>query len=333
MNDDVIKQERAQVIERYGAWTDHNVHLGGDLYTISKSRRNIKLQRIAQVVQDLARKPIAEMGILDLACLEGQYAIEFARRGARAVGIEGREANIEKARFAKRVLGLENLELIQGDVRELSVERHGKFDVVLCLGILYHLNAPDVFAFIERIAEACTDFAVFDTYLSLGPKQSYSYKSRQYWGREIREHPTELGDSGKLAKLWSSLNNTNSTWITKRTLVKMLLQLGFTSIYECYVPLEITKPRDRVTLVAIKGKPAEVLSNPVRFEDCGDEWPEKLLAPASWRQRKLVAINKTIVQMFPVGLRQGTKRLLRSTGLRKARHWEPDAFFKPPEDA
>ncbi len=332
MNDDAVKQERAQLIERYGAWTDHNIQLTDDLYTIGKSRRSGKLQRVVQVVHDLARKPIADLRILDLACLEGQYAIEFAREGAAVVGIEGREANVEKARFSKRVLGLEKLDFIQSDVRDLSVERHGSFDVVLCLGILYHLNAPDVFAFIENIAAACTDMAIFDTYLSLAPKRAYTYKGRQYWGRDIREHPSELPESGKLAKLWSSLNNISSTWITKRTLVKLLLRFGFTSVYECYVPLEIGKPRDRVTLVAIKGRPAKVVTNPVTFDDCGDEWPETLLPPASWRQRKIVAINKKVVQMFPVALRQRTKRLLRASGLRKAPHWEPDAFFKPPED-
>ncbi|HEX5326527.1 MAG TPA: class I SAM-dependent methyltransferase [Acetobacteraceae bacterium] len=333
MNDDAVKQARAEVIDRYGAWTDHNVQLTPTLYTINQARRSPKLQRIVQVVHDLARKPIADLRVLDLACLEGQYAIEFARQGAQAVGIEGREANIEKARLSKRVLGLDNLELIQGDIRDLSRERNGSFDVVLCLGVLYHLNAPDVFAFVESIAEVCTGIAVFDTYVSLGPKRSYDYKGKQYWGRDIREHPETLDSSGKLAKLWSSLDNVHSTWITKRTLVKLLLRFGFTSVYECYVPLEIGKPRDRVTIVAIKGAKAKPLTNPVRFEDCGSEWPETLNPQASWRQRKLVALNKKIVTAFPASWRRRTKNFLKSTGLRKARHWEPDAFFKPPEDS
>ena len=40
--------------------------------------------------------------VLDLASLEGMYALELARRGADVVAIEGREANVEKARFAAR---------------------------------------------------------------------------------------------------------------------------------------------------------------------------------------------------------------------------------------
>src|SRR6185312_10010629 len=105
--------------------------------------------------------------ILDLACLEGQYALEFARQGAQSVGIEGRAENLEKARFAQRALQLDNVELHQDDVRNLSVAKYGHFDVVLCLGILYHLDAPDVFDFVERIASVCTGFAIFDTYISV----------------------------------------------------------------------------------------------------------------------------------------------------------------------
>lgn len=332
MDDTTVRQERTQLIERYGGWTDHNIRLTENLFTISVSRTSTKLQRIVQIVHDLARKPIAEMRILDLACLEGQYAIEFARQGAEVVGIEGREANIEKSRFAKHVLGLDRVMLIQSDVRDLSRERHGDFDVVLCLGILYHLNAPDVFAFVERIAEVCTGFAIFDTNVSLGPKRSYSYKGKQYWGRDIREHPEELNESGKIAKLWSSLNNVTSTWLTKRTLVKLLLHLGFTTVYECYVPLEIHKPRDRVTIVAIKGTPATVLTNPITFADCGSEWPENLLPQPAWQQKKLMVLNNRLVQMFPVALRQRAKRVLRAAGLRKPRPWETEAFFKRPQD-
>src|SRR5208283_4911140 len=62
--------------------------------------------------------------LLDLACLEGLFAIEFARK----------------------VLGLSNCRLIKGDVRSISAEL-GSFDVILCAGILYHLDFPDCVRF------------------------------------------------------------------------------------------------------------------------------------------------------------------------------------------
>jgi 2-polyprenyl-3-methyl-5-hydroxy-6-metoxy-1,4-benzoquinol methylase len=45
-------------------------------------------------------------------------------------------------RLAKEALELENLEVRLEDVRALDPQRHGAFDVVLCLGLLYHLDAP-----------------------------------------------------------------------------------------------------------------------------------------------------------------------------------------------
>ena len=31
---DALRAEKARMIERFGDWTDHNIHLGGDLYTM-----------------------------------------------------------------------------------------------------------------------------------------------------------------------------------------------------------------------------------------------------------------------------------------------------------
>jgi 2-polyprenyl-3-methyl-5-hydroxy-6-metoxy-1,4-benzoquinol methylase len=66
------------------------------------------------------------------------------------VALEGRQANLEKARFVKGILDLDHLELVLDDVRNLNKDRYGFFDVVLCLGILYHLDTPDVMNFVEK---------------------------------------------------------------------------------------------------------------------------------------------------------------------------------------
>jgi predicted RNA methylase len=50
--------------------------------------------RINQIVADLSKKPISESRILDLACWEGDFAAEFAMRGANVVATEGSVALI-----------------------------------------------------------------------------------------------------------------------------------------------------------------------------------------------------------------------------------------------
>ena len=204
---DILRAEKQNVIERFGDWTDHNIHITGDLYTIGADVVSTRLRRIVQIVSDAAHEPLANLRILDLACLEGLYAIEFARQGAQAVAIEGREANLAKVRFVKDALGLGNLTLSQDDVRNLSPEKYGEFDVVLCLGILYHLDAPDVFRFVENIARVTRRFAVFDTYVSTAGKTMRSHDGKSYWGREVFEHsPTDSAEA-RLSRLWNSLDN------------------------------------------------------------------------------------------------------------------------------
>src|SRR5438034_7278681 len=157
MDAQTIVNTKNDVIRNHGNWTAHNICLHDAIYTIAHRivGDEVKLRRIVQCVFDLAGGTVEGLRILDLACLEGLYAIEFARHKAKCVGIEGREANIEKARFAKQVLSLENLEFVQDDARNLSAEKYGHFDVVLCLGLLYHLDAPDVFSFVEKLSEVC----------------------------------------------------------------------------------------------------------------------------------------------------------------------------------
>jgi 2-polyprenyl-3-methyl-5-hydroxy-6-metoxy-1,4-benzoquinol methylase len=122
---------------------------------------------LVQTVADVCARPIAELRVLDLACHEGLNALEFGAQGAEVLGIEVREASVVKADFAKRALGLENVEFVRDDVRNLRAEQHGRFDVVLCLGILYHLDTPGLFELLARISEVCAHVAFIDTNVSV----------------------------------------------------------------------------------------------------------------------------------------------------------------------
>src|ERR1043165_5826058 len=127
----LLEKQKQAVADKFGPWTASNIHLDGDLYTIGERIQGdeVKLRRVVQIVSDTARRPLNSLRLLDLACHEGIYATEFARHGARVVGIEGREAHIEKAKFVRDALSLKNLEIHQDDVRNLSKEKYGSFNV------------------------------------------------------------------------------------------------------------------------------------------------------------------------------------------------------------
>jgi SAM-dependent methyltransferase len=278
MNLESLEYQKRRVIEKFGPWIANNIHVAGDFYTMGKQivGDEIKLRRVLQIVMDATRQPLNGVRILDLACLEGLYAIEFARHGARVVGIEVREASIEKAKFVRDTLSLENLDLIQDDVRNLSKEKYGDFDVVLCLGILYHLDAPDVFPFLERIGEVCQDIAIIDTSIALGPTTSFAYKGVTYWGHKVKEHNSDDTPEEKIKRYWASLDNVSSFHLSKSSLYCMLSRVGFTSVYECYIPPEPTKPINRITLLAIKGGQQEMMNSPLMNEYSIESSPESL---------------------------------------------------------
>jgi 2-polyprenyl-3-methyl-5-hydroxy-6-metoxy-1,4-benzoquinol methylase len=260
-----IERRKAEIVARSGEWTAHRVHLGEGVYTRGAEGSDVQaIRRVTQLVSDNAGRPLADLRVLDLACLEGGYSIEMALRGCRVLGVEGREVNVEKARFAKEVLGLSNVEFVRDDVRNLSREGRGTFDCVLCLGILYHLDTPDAFKFLEAIAEVCEGFAVVDTLTSVYARESVEYKGRTYWGHRWQEFPDDVSEERKSGAefAWASLDNPKSLCLTRPSLNNALLHAGFTSVYECHHPSDLTNYTDRVTLLALKGAAVELLTQP-----------------------------------------------------------------------
>jgi len=281
MNLELLDAKKRSVIDRFGPWTASNIHVDGDLYTIGEKIHGdeIKLRRVLQIVADITRRPLETLRLLDLACHEGIYAVEFARHGAQVVGIEGREAHIAKATFVKEALSLDNLNIFQDDVRNLSEHKYGRFDVVLCLGILYHLDTPDVFSFVERIGEVCQDVAIFDTRIAFGPTETFTHKGTTYWGHRIQEgHSATDTQADKIKRYWASLDNLTSFHLSRTSLYSLLARQGFTTVYECHVPAEPTKPIDRITFVAVKGRRQTVLNSPLMARYPTNTSPEELTA-------------------------------------------------------
>ena len=79
--------------------------------------------------------------VLDIGCNAGFYSLEMKRRGAdRVVGIDWDEAYLAQARFAAEANGAE-IEFRQMSVYDVAALGE-QFDVVLFMGVLYHLRHP-----------------------------------------------------------------------------------------------------------------------------------------------------------------------------------------------
>jgi tRNA (mo5U34)-methyltransferase len=99
---------------------------------------NIKWQHFAHAIPaDLSGK-----SVLDVGCNAGFYSIEMKKRGAaRVVAIDSDEIYLEQGRFAASVVGYSDIEFRKMDVYDVG-KLGEQFDVVIFMGVLYHLRHP-----------------------------------------------------------------------------------------------------------------------------------------------------------------------------------------------
>ena len=79
--------------------------------------------------------------VLDIGCNAGFYSLEMKRRGAaRVLGVDFDDDYLAQARFAAEVNGLD-IEFRRLSVYDVAALGE-RFDVVLFMGVLYHLRHP-----------------------------------------------------------------------------------------------------------------------------------------------------------------------------------------------
>lgn len=106
--------------------------------------------------------------VLDLGCNAGYWSLRSIEAGCEFVlGIDARSMHIEQARLVFEATGVPShrFELRCGDLFSLDLTALGQFDVVLCLGLLYHVAQP--VELMELIARTGARTALVDTSLSL----------------------------------------------------------------------------------------------------------------------------------------------------------------------
>src|SRR5689334_9171585 len=126
-------------VRELGPWF-HNIDLGGVKTAPDHFLGDypaVKWRRFAHALpEDLTAKTV-----LDIGCNGGFYSLEMKRRGAaRVLGIDHDEDYLKQARFAAEVTGLD-IEFVQLSVYDVGALGE-RFDLVLFLGVLYHLRHP-----------------------------------------------------------------------------------------------------------------------------------------------------------------------------------------------
>lgn len=163
----------------------HTIDLGHGVMTPGQDRSAEKLARLA-LPDDLRGKTV-----LDIGAWDGFFSFEAERRGAqRVVAMD----LWDPARGGEHPVGFETaravlesrVESVRMGVEELSPERIGRFDIVLFLGVLYHIHNP--LGALQRIRSVTRELLVLETEVDMlftrRPCLAF------YPGRELREDPT-----------------------------------------------------------------------------------------------------------------------------------------------
>lgn len=187
----------------------HEIDFGNGILSPGAIKSD-KLRRISNAVFD---RPINGKTVLDIGCWDGAQSLEALRRGARRVlaadhyvwnsgAGDRRSVELVREHLAP------SMEIMDIDVHELTPERVGEFDVVLFLGVLYHLKDP--FCTLERVARLVKEVLVVESRILRFP---WPWPYARFWpGTELDGDPTNW---------WT---------FTERCVVDMLKGVGFRKV-------------------------------------------------------------------------------------------------------
>ena len=254
-------------------FTDHNIRLDDGTFTQPEFARSMVdypwFISARGILETVFPGDKSQFRLADVGCLEGGYAVEFARMGFRVLGIEVRELNIAACNYVKSKTDLPHLEFVQDDA--LNIARHGVFDAVFCCGLLYHLDRPK--QYLETLSSVTNKLLILQTHFSLiNPSDTkfqlprtvrkVSARLRKVSARLLRKPEpvnlvlsspseneglagrwyTEFSDdrsfSERETSKWSSWDNRRSFWIQREYLLQAIQDVGFDLVMEQYDNLE-----------------------------------------------------------------------------------------------
>lgn len=146
----------------------HTIDLGDGVVTRGVDNSPERLARL-RLPADLSGR-----SVLDIGAWDGFFSFEAERRGAARVvacdhyawhgqgwGTGQGKAGFQLAREALQ----SRVEDVDADVMDLAPERIGTFDVVLFLGVLYHVRNP--LLTLERVAAVTRDLLIVETVVDM----------------------------------------------------------------------------------------------------------------------------------------------------------------------
>jgi tRNA (mo5U34)-methyltransferase len=144
--------------------------------------------------------------VLDIGAWDGYYSFACEKRNAKRVvasdkfvwtnnEISGHWWNADQGfNFAHLFLN-SSVEKLLASVEELNPEEHGKFDIVLMLGVIYH--AKDPIGYLQKAFDMSNDLVIIETHVDL---MELEYPAARYYiGNELNNDKTNYWGPNALA--------------------------------------------------------------------------------------------------------------------------------------
>lgn len=158
----------ADMAKRMQPWF-HNLHLPDGTQTAPDHFLGDYPAYKWQELAPLLPRDMTGWSVLDIGCNAGFYSFELARRGARVMAIDSNAHYLSQAAWAAEVYGLsDRIEFRRMQVYELA-SMAGTCDLVLFLGVFYHLRYP--LLALDIVREKVGRLLAFQTLTMPGPEQ------------------------------------------------------------------------------------------------------------------------------------------------------------------
>lgn len=162
--------------------------------------------------------------VLDIGAWDGYYSFGCEKRNAQRVvasdkfvwshnQISGRWWNGDEGfNFAHKHLN-SKVEKLFASVEELDPQKHGKFDIVLMLGVIYH--AKDPIGYLQKAFDMSNDMVIIETHVDL---MELEYPAARYYvSSELNNDDTNYWGPNALA-IKGIMSDIGYKSITEKTL-------------------------------------------------------------------------------------------------------------------
>ena len=164
MTKDALSAEQIELINAYGPY-NHAVWTAKGISVSNEERLSGRGEFIVSKIRECITKnfrpdEIRNLSILDVGCYDGWILHQLSdMKFRRMVGVEPREKNIIKGKKVREILNIQTpVEFRIGEIDNLGDET---FDIVICTGVLHHLES--IPAALRNLRRICNKMLFVET--------------------------------------------------------------------------------------------------------------------------------------------------------------------------